>query len=1019
MEESDGTFGFQLYGDSGSYGFLDAEWASWDIQKVVNGTFKVDEGSGLQRVWNAGNDGSGSGLDADLLDGQQGSYYATASGLTSTTTTANAALPKTGGSITPSGWSAPPTHAALNIGYNGSGQTRAIDIDGGWSASESKAITFTHGSGATNILGQWDVQHNSPGSRMRWGKLYHSGDSSTYTMELVSTSTTAADLYVNGSKVIHLGNDGSGSGLDADLLDGLQLHTGRNNEANKVVRTDGSGYIQAGWINTTSGDSGLANDVVRIYCSNDAYLRYLGKSDFKVLMGLSNDTYDRRDYTSDARYHTGANSHNDVTFNGLLQRGNGFIDNWNTGAGKPPTGTHFNGFQALHFVSGTSYFHGMQMAMSAGNPSNTFLRGWWANGGSGYAWQKIWTDGNDGSGSGLDADLLDGQQGSYYYPASNPNGYTTNTGTLTATNDRIYITDTRSASRAPSYYDDRYVQADFTQSTNLGVSGGDSWAAVLTVSKWASYDPSHRQEQLIFAGTKLARRVATSDSGWSSAHTIWDSSTDGSGSGLDADLLDGQNGSYYATASGLTSTTTTANAALPKAGGTMTGNLNLSGSTNHVIIGGSTSNNAYNTVGSTTGLTFGGGNDFNNYSIGTSTQNIDGSYTKLNIKWHTGIRFFAMNRYGGVRFHSDVGMGTELMSIGNTDGHVRVANNLYANGSGLVWNANNDGAGSGLDADTVDGIQASSFLRSDTEDTTSGSLIITEDWSSGTYNGQFVIQGSYPSWETRGTSAQPYGWLHHQDSSGNYTLYSIAGYTGTSWTQRFTFKHSDQTFRNGGSSGNVYYHQGNDGSGSGLDADLLDGQQGSYYAPASTAVTLAGTQTITGNKYFLSNRNTTSNSPPLQAYSTGNTGAIMSFHRAGYYAVNMGLDSDNVFRIGGWSAATNRFVMDMSGNLTMAGNITAYSDSRLKENVEVIENALSKVQAMRGVTFTRNDVEDKEERHAGVIAQEVEVVFPEVVSENNEGIKNVAYGNMVGLLIEAVKELKQEVEDLKTQLKEK
>ena len=176
---------------------------------------------------------------------------------------------------------------------------------------------------------------------------------------------------------------------------------------------------------------------------------------------------------------------------------------------------------------------------------------------------------------------------------------------------------------------------------------------------------------------------------------------------------------------------------------------------------------------------------------------------------------------------------------------------------------------------------------------------------------------------------------------------------------------------------------------------------------------------MTGSKYFLSNRNTTSNSPPLQAYSTGNTGAIMSFHRAGYYAVNMGLDSDNVFRIGGWSAATNRFVMDMSGNLTMAGNITAYSDSRLKENVEVIENALSKVQAMRGVTFTRNDVEDKEERHAGVIAQEVEVVFPEVVSENNEGIKNVAYGNMVGLLIEAVKELKQEVEDLKTQLKEK
>jgi len=77
------------------------------------------------------------------------------------------------------------------------------------------------------------------------------------------------------------------------------------------------------------------------------------------------------------------------------------------------------------------------------------------------------------------------------------------------------------------------------------------------------------------------------------------------------------------------------------------------------------------------------------------------------------------------------------------------------------------------------------------------------------------------------------------------------------------------------------------------------------------------------------------------------------------------------------------------------------------------------VQKIRGVTFTRNDQDDKEARHTGVIAQEVEKVLPEVVAEDDLGIKNVAYGNMVGLLIEAVKELKQEVEDLKTQLKER
>jgi hypothetical protein len=145
----------------------------------------------------------------------------------------------------------------------------------------------------------------------------------------------------------------------------------------------------------------------------------------------------------------------------------------------------------------------------------------------------------------------------------------------------------------------------------------------------------------------------------------------------------------------------------------------------------------------------------------------------------------------------------------------------------------------------------------------------------------------------------------------------------------------------------------------------------------------------------------------------------MSFHRSGQYAVNMGLDADNVLRIGGWSAAANRWVLDMSGNMTAAGNVTAYSDIRLKENIEVIPNALEKVKQIRGVTFTRNDQEDKEVRHTGVIAQEVERVLPEVVSEDNLGVKNVAYGNMVGLLIEAIKELKEEVDDLKSKLENK
>ena len=94
-----------------------------------------------------------------------------------------------------------------------------------------------------------------------------------------------------------------------------------------------------------------------------------------------------------------------------------------------------------------------------------------------------------------------------------------------------------------------------------------------------------------------------------------------------------------------------------------------------------------------------------------------------------------------------------------------------------------------------------------------------------------------------------------------------------------------------------------------------------------------------------------------------------------------------------------------SGNLTATGNITAYSDERLKSDVETLDG--SKVYEMRGVSFTKDG-----EKGSGVIAQELQKVAPELVQENDEYL-SVAYGNLVGYLIEAVKDLKAEIEELK------
>jgi hypothetical protein len=105
-----------------------------------------------------------------------------------------------------------------------------------------------------------------------------------------------------------------------------------------------------------------------------------------------------------------------------------------------------------------------------------------------------------------------------------------------------------------------------------------------------------------------------------------------------------------------------------------------------------------------------------------------------------------------------------------------------------------------------------------------------------------------------------------------------------------------------------------------------------------------------------------------------------------------------------------------SSNIWAAGDVTAFSDARVKTNIKIISNAIEKIQSIRGVTFTRTDMTDTTTRHAGVIAQEILEVLPEVVTEDGNGMYSVAYGNLTSLLIEAVKEQQLQIEDLKNKL---
>ena len=218
---------------------------------------------------------------------------------------------------------------------------------------------------------------------------------------------------------------------------------------------------------------------------------------------------------------------------------------------------------------------------------------------------------------------------------------------------------------------------------------------------------------------------------------------DGSGSGLDADLLDGQQGSYYATASALTTTTATTNAALPRTGGAMTGTItgrdfktqagyhfqrsdhhsgHLEGSYNNVGANGPKSNPIY-TIGSS----------YNPAS--TTLGNMYG------IGYSRGDASFLTSLTGSVQWGMYVaGDGDARIWLGGTDGIIKTTGQHYV-GANVVWNAGNDGAGSGLDADLLDGQHGSYYLA---YGNLTGSPTIPTIPSNNVVEGGTSYSGEYP-----------------------------------------------------------------------------------------------------------------------------------------------------------------------------------------------------------------------------------------------------------------------------------
>lgn len=352
--------------------------------------------------------------------------------------------------------------------------------------------------------------------------------------------------------------------------------------------------------------------------------------------------------------------------------------------------------------------------------------------------------------------------------------------------------------------------------------------------------------------TKLAAADYNADDVLSKLKTV-----DGSGSGMDADLLDGQQGAFYRNASNLNAgTVPTArlsgiyNIGISGNAATATKlvapvSLTLSGdASGSVSFDGSEDANINVTVANDSHT-----HDTRYYQKGES----DGRYARLDsdntisgnvtingkltagsagFKVGEGLEilgedgYFPNSSYADARIlrmldnNSSGGLvdgGLVIEGYTASDDGRKEVMTLRTNGEftafgNKVWHAGNDGDGSELDADKLDGVEGSQFLRSDTTDTFTGEIT-----GNTLILGGGKIQTSGAALQVNGFSRMGSIWLHEGDTPEATPAKKLTNSGGTLvWA------------------GSTVWHAGNDGAGSTLDADLLDGQEGSYYAPINS-----------------------------------------------------------------------------------------------------------------------------------------------------------------------------------------
>ena len=429
------------------------------------------------------------------------------------------------------------------------------------------------------------------------------------------------------------------------------------------------------------------------------------------------------------------------------------------------------------------------------------------------------------------------------------------------------------------------------------------------------------------------------------------------------------------------------------------------------------------------------------------------------------------------------------------DGHLYLnhycTGNVYIRGN-IAWHAGNDGSGTGLDADKVDGFEATRFFRrtgktsanvgpgwmtvaENTSNRQAGEIIVT-DGDSGDHSYiriewmRSYADSHYTVLNTGGHSNritgvrvlkdgdQTYGNKKLQvyvtvastyevnvyeqgdiDDFGSHTAVtpviqnSILGYStqGSTYENLDTYAFSvDQGVQgqNIRSAGNVDGTNFRDKDNTSYSLTPSSGTTGYWQVNTPSGNVQIGAQN-TSYAHFQTDRARFYFNKEVQV-----DGGVIRSHNEDLQLGRAGTSDKIQIRtttIGFFLDGAEDMRLENDGDLHVERDVIAYSstisDERLKDNVLTIDGALDKVCKLRGVEYTWNKGSRKDQRDIGVIAQEVEEVIPEVVrekkmpllDESEELYKTVDYEKLTAVLIEAVKELKAEVADLKQQINEK